>query len=152
MRRLCVVLLPWLLLASATLAEDAEKPVKFKDLPAAVQKTATEQSKGATVTGYNSETENGKTYYEVETKQNGKSRDVLIDATGVVSEVEQQVDLATLPAGVRTGLQKQAAGAPISKVESVTKGAKIGYEAIIRKNGKNSEIKVDSDGNPVSGE
>jgi hypothetical protein len=49
----------------------SEKPVKMKDLPSAVQTTVQEQSKGATVRGLSKETDNGKTYYEVELKVTG---------------------------------------------------------------------------------
>src|SRR5580704_5369852 len=85
-----------------------EKQLKKSDLPAAVQKTADEQSKGATITGYKQETEAGKPAYEVKMTVNGHSKDVTIDASGNLLEIEEQVALDALPAAVRDGLQKKA--------------------------------------------
>ena len=67
-------------LASAAMFA-AETPVQMKDLPAAVQKTVQEQTRNAKLNGLAKEVEDGKTFYEAETTVNGKSRDVLIDAT-----------------------------------------------------------------------
>jgi uncharacterized membrane protein YkoI len=50
-----------------------------------------EQAKGAQVLGFSKETEKGQTTYEVETKMNGKSRDLTFDAAGTLMEVEQEV-------------------------------------------------------------
>jgi hypothetical protein len=44
----------------------AEKKIRMKDLPAAVQQAVKAQSAGATVKGFAKETENGKTSYEAE--------------------------------------------------------------------------------------
>ncbi len=49
-----------LALSCAVSAFSQEKKLKKSDLPAAVQKTADEQSKGSTVRGYGQETEDGK--------------------------------------------------------------------------------------------
>src|SRR5260370_37165599 len=79
-------------------AETPETPVQLKSLPEAVQKTAQEQSKGATVKGYSKEVENGKTYYEMETVIDGHGKDILMDPSGTVVEVEEEVSLASVPA------------------------------------------------------
>src|SRR4051812_35886143 len=68
---------------------DSERSVKMKDLPAAVQQTVREQSRGAKIRGLSVETENGVTNYEVELLVNGHSRDVLIDPSGAVVTVEE---------------------------------------------------------------
>jgi hypothetical protein len=128
-----------------------EKKIKKSDLPAAVQKTADEQSKGATVRGYNSEVEDGKTIYEVELTVNGHSRDVSISPAGEVVEVEEEVALDSLPAEVRGGLQTKAGAGKITKVESLTKKGKlVAYEAQVRTNGKKSEVQVGPDGKPLA--
>lgn len=141
------VLLFSLVAASVVLAESSEVKVNFKDLPAAVQKSAKEQSRGATIRGYSKDVEDGKTIYEVETRSGGKSKDISLDESGAVVEVEQQVSLGDLPAAVRNGLQKQANGGHIVKVESVTKGGSISsYEADVLKNGKKHEVAVTAAG------
>src|SRR5882762_2335326 len=87
-----------------------EKKIKRSELPAAVEKTVAEQSKGATIRGFNQEQENGQTTYEAELIVNGHSKDVQMDANGTILEVEEQVDFQALPAEVQAGLQAKAGG------------------------------------------
>lgn len=144
------VLFSNLLLLSVAFAGDTETKVQFKNLPPAVQAAAKQQERnGVAVRGYNKETENGKIFYEVETLVNGKTRDILLDEAGGVVEVEQQVAISNVPAPAVEGLKKQAAGANITHVESVTKGDNVTYEAVILKNGKKKEIAVRSDGSAI---
>src|SRR5437879_9562156 len=123
-------------LVAASLA-GAEKRVKMANLPPAVQKTVQEQSQGATIRGLSIEEENGKTFYEAELKVNGHNKDVLIDPTGAIVEVEEQVTLESLPPAAKTALEKQAGKGKITFVESVTKG-----RASCRERGKNAERAV----------
>jgi hypothetical protein len=136
------------LFAWAVLAEQGETKVDFHSLPPAVQHAAEQQSKGATVRGYSKEIEDGKPHYEVELSINGKTKDLLLDPNGAVVEVEQQVDYDTLSGTVKTGLMKQAGQGKILKVESVTNGSKVTYEAVVSTRGKKREIAVDRDGAP----
>lgn len=127
-----------------------ETKVKMKDLPPAVQKTVQEQTQTAKLVGLSKEVENGKTFYEAETKVNGKSRDVLIDPSGTVVEVEEATTLAAIPEAARKALQQQAGTAgKILSVETVTKGSVVTYEGVIQKGGKKSEFAVSADGTPV---
>jgi uncharacterized membrane protein YkoI len=136
-------------LLAANLA-GAEKPLKMENLPPAVQKTVQEQSKGATIRGLSKEEENGKTFYEAELKVNGHNKDLLIDPTGSIVEVEEQVTLESLPSAVKTALEKRAGKGKIAFVESVTKGGSVvAYEAKIKTAGKTSEIKVSPEGAAV---
>jgi hypothetical protein len=130
-----------------------EKKIKRSDLPPAVEKTVQAQSAGATIKGFNEEKEKGKTFYEIEMVVNGHTKDVLVDPTGAVVEVEEQVELDSLPAAVKAGLQAKAGKGKIEKVESLTKQDKlVAYEAVVRTNGKKSEIQVGPDGKPLSHE
>ena len=139
-----------LALCFAVSAFGQEKKVKKSDLPAAVQKTADEQSKGATVRGYGQETEDGKVAYEVQLMVNGHSKNITIDPQGNVLEIEEEVDMKSLPAEVRAGLEKQAGKATLGKVESLTKhGSLVAYEAQVRDGEKHSEIQVGPDGKPL---
>jgi hypothetical protein len=131
------------------MADQSEKKVQFKDLPAAVQTAAKEQSRGATVRGYTREIENGKPEYEVETVMNGATKDIALDESGSVLEVEQQIELASLPTPARAGLEKQAGHGKILKVESVTRGSNVSYEAVVMRGGKRSEVAITSDGKPT---
>jgi len=130
-----------------------EKKIKRSELPAAVEKTVAEQSKGATIRGFNQEQENGQTTYEAELIVNGHSKDVQMDANGTILEVEEQVDFQALPAEVQAGLQAKAGGGKITKVESITKKDKlVAYEAKVLTDGKKSEVQVGPDGKPLDHE
>jgi uncharacterized membrane protein YkoI len=140
-----------MLLAVSAIAQ--EKKIKRSELPAAVEKTVAEVSKGATVQGFNEEKENGKTTYEVEMVVNGHSKDVQIDVSGAVIEVEEQVSMDALPTEIKAGLQAKAGKGKIMKVESIRKKDKlVAYEAQIVTDGKKSEIQVGPDGKPLDHE
>lgn len=130
---------------SATVVLVGQK-VQLKDLPPAVQKTVREETKNATLVGIGKEKENGKTVYELETKVNGKTRDLMIDAAGKVYVVEEEVPLDSLPPAVKTALQSRG---KVLKVETVTKATAMTYEAQVEKNGKKSEVELGADGTPV---
>src|SRR5262249_743449 len=124
-----------------------ERRVKMKDLPEAVQKTVNEQSKGATIKGLSKEVEKGRTLYELELSVDGHSKDVTIDDSGKLVEVEEQVQLSALPEVVQTAVKQNAGTAQIQMVESVTKGGTLQYyEAHIKKGLKKSEFKIGTDG------
>jgi hypothetical protein len=140
-----------LVIAGSALAQ--EKKIKRSELPAAVEATVVEQSKGATIRGFNEEKKKGQTTYEVEMLVNGHSKDVQMDASGAVIEIEEQVDSQALPAEVRAGLQAKAGNDKIAKIESITKKGKlVAYEAQVVTEGKKSEVQVGPEGNPLDHE
>ena len=130
-----------------------EKRIKRSELPTAVEKTVVEQSKGATIRGFSEEKENGRTTYEAEMLVNGHTKDVQMDANGAVIEIEEQLDIQAVPAGVRAGLQAKAGKGKITKIESITKKHKlVAYEAQVVTDGKKSEVQVGPDGKPLDHE
>lgn len=155
--RLSMSLRNWIVrgvvLSTVVAAGAQEKKIERKDLPAAVAATVDRETKGATVKGFSSERERGKTVYEAETVVNGKTRDIEIAADGTVTEVEQEVEIASLPVKVQQALSTKAAGGRITKVESLTKGGKlVAYEAAMVKDGKRSEFQVGPDGSALAHE
>jgi uncharacterized membrane protein YkoI len=127
-----------------------ERKIKRADLPPAVQKTVSAQSRGATIRGLSEEEENGHTYYELEMTTKGHSKDVLMDRNGAIVEIEESVAFDALPTSVQIGLQTLAGKGQLRKVESLTKrGTLVAYEAEIVTGGKRSEIQVDPDGRAV---
>jgi uncharacterized membrane protein YkoI len=134
-------------LSMVSTSQAQEKTIQRRELPPAVDKTVTEQSKGATIKGFAKEVEDGKTLYEVELMVNGHGKDISMDQQGNIVEVEEEVRIDSLPAAVRDGLAKLAGKGTISKVESLTKKGKlVAYEAVVKKGSKNSEIQVGPDG------
>src|SRR5579864_9485393 len=53
-----------------------EKKISRADLPAAVEKTVAQESQGATIRGFSTETENEQKLYEVELTVHGHSKDI----------------------------------------------------------------------------
>jgi hypothetical protein len=138
-------------LAGSLLAQ--EKKIERSVLPAAVQKAVAEQTKGATVRGFNEEKENGQTTYEIEMVRNGHAKDVQMAADGAVIEVEDEVSMDALSAQIRAGLLAKAGHGKIVTVESITKKDKlVAYEAQILAGGKKSEVQVGPDGKPLDHE
>ena len=126
--------------------------LKLEDLPAPVQNTVKAQTKNATLAGLSKEKEGGKTVYEVETRVNGKGRDLMVAADGTILSVEEETAIESIPAPAREAILKRAAGGKIKIVETVTKGSEVSYEATVAgKNGKNREFAVNADGAPHKG-
>lgn len=125
----------------------ADKKVQMKDLPAAVQKTVqAEEAKGAKIVGLATEVEGGKTMYEVETIVGGHTRDLLLDAVGRIVETEEATSIDAVPAAVKAALEARG---KVGKVETVTKGKTVTYEAVVDKNGKKTEVAVNASGKPI---
>ncbi|HYZ83496.1 MAG TPA: hypothetical protein VE621_03810 [Bryobacteraceae bacterium] len=138
-----------LMLIGAASLYGAETKVRLQDTPAAVQKTVQAETKNATMVGITKEVEKGKTVYELETKVDGKARDLLIRSDGSVLSVEQEVTLDSIPEGARAAITKRAAGGSVKKVETVKENGNVAYEAELVVKGKPTEVKVAADGTPV---
>jgi uncharacterized membrane protein YkoI len=134
------------IVAVAGLAHAADQKTTLKNLPPAVKATVDAESKGATVKGISSEKENGKTVYELETLVNGRTRDLMIDASGKVYVVEEQLDVDKAPAAVKAALEARGR---IVTLESVMENGKTRYEGQVQtKAGKKVAVEVDADGKP----
>ena len=136
-------LLPLLTLALTVFAPAAfaEKPVQRKDLPAPVEKTVAKETEDATLKSLSTEPcegkDKGKTCYEVETIKGGMSRDLIVDSTGRVVEVEEGVAMADVPEPVKAAAARL--GGKILTAERVTMDAAVSYELVVEKAGKKSE-------------
>lgn len=125
----------------------AATKMKVENLPAAVQATVKEQTKNGTLVGVSKEVEGGKTMYELETKVNGKGRDLMLDGNGKVVTVEEEVALDTIPALAQSAIKKKVGTGKLKLVEVLTKGSDVSYEAAyVGKNGKSAEFGVNADG------
>jgi hypothetical protein len=128
----------------------AESHVPCNTLPAAVLQHAKLEAGDATVRGCVKDRENGKLTYEVETLKDGKSKDITLDVSGTVLEVEQEVAASSLPPAVSDAIAKAAHSGKIGKVESVTReGAIASYETTITSNGQRREVAFSPQGAPV---
>jgi uncharacterized membrane protein YkoI len=130
-----------------------DKKISRAQLPSAVAQTADKETQHATVKGYATEREHGKTFYEVETMVSGHTRDLQIDSSGMLTEVEEEVSMGSLSPAVQSAIKAKAMSAQIVKVESLTKGGKlVAYEASTVKNGKKGEVQVGATGETLKHE
>jgi hypothetical protein len=135
-------------IAISVLPAAAAKSLRVKDLPAAVQKTVQETLKGAEIKNISKEVEKGVTQYEVESMLNGKHRDFNVDAKGKLVVVEEEVDIASIPAAAKAAIEKKVAGGKLGMVETVNKGdgATLYEAAYTSKAGKKGAVLVKADG------
>ena len=136
---------PMAVLAAAA-ATASERRVTLDELPAAVQETVRERTRGQKLLALSEEIEDGQTLYEAEVRIDGRTREIVIDASGKVVEEEMEVPLDSVPEAARAALQQAADGGTMGKVEAVTKDGVTVYEAKIKKDGKKTEVVVDADG------
>jgi uncharacterized membrane protein YkoI len=145
--RLITLTIAALAISMVGFLQAADKKLEMKDLPAAVQKGVTDNLKGGTLKGLAKESEAGKTVYEVESTLSGKSRDFMLDATGHLLSVEDEIAIDALPAAAKAVFEKQG---KIVSAETITKGKMVAYEAKVEKNGKTTEVgPVDANGKKV---
>jgi hypothetical protein len=141
-------------LGGAALAQEAKaKTLALKDLPAAVQKTVTDNLKGGEIKNIGKETEDGIAQYEIETTLNGKARDFNVDAKGKLLVVEEATTIDAIPAAAKAAILKKAAGGKLGTVETYQKpGQPLAYEAAYTdKSGKTHEVLVKADGTAFKG-
>jgi uncharacterized membrane protein YkoI len=127
----------------------AEESITLEDLPSAVRTAAEAQSAGATVRGYSREVEDGMTHYEMELALNGRTRDVIFSADGSVVAVENEVTLAEVPEAAQSAIEAAVGSGQLESVETITENGTMSYEAIVSRNGTESEVKVNAKGEPV---
>ena len=85
-----------LLLTSLSVSAQESK-IKEKDVPQAVIAAFKSAYPNATVRGYAKEKENGKLFYEIESKDGATMRDLLYNPDGTVAEIEETVAATDLP-------------------------------------------------------
>ena len=130
-----------------SVANAQEKKITRKQLPPTVEKTIAAETQNASIKGFAREVENGQTFYEASLAVNGHNKDILMDPSGNIVEVEEQVTMDSLPAAVQAALKKAAGRGAIQSVESITKnGTLVAYEGHVKHGLKRSEIQVGPQG------
>ena len=145
MKRIAAVLLTT---AMTFAVAAAAKKLELKDLPPAVQKTVTDNLKGADIKNIDKEKENGVEQYEVETMLAGKHRDFEVDTKGKLLVVEEETTIDSVPAAAKAAILKKVGAGTLRTVETVTKtGGDAMFEAAYTtKAGKKLEVLVKADG------
>jgi hypothetical protein len=141
-----------ILLLCASLSRAADLKVKLDDLPPAAQKTIKDKSQGAKIRHIIKDTSKDAPTFEAELSVAGKEKSVTVDAAGNIVELDETLALSELPPRAQGAIMKAAeGGGKIRRVESVSHGGPVEfYEALMKKAGKKSIIRVDPEGNPVA--
>jgi hypothetical protein len=133
-------------------AEDKEQKMTMETIPAAAAKAIKEQAGGAQITGVSKEEDEGKTVYEAKVNANGSVREISVDGDGKLVSDEQVIQLSEAPAAVRKAIEENTKGGKVEKLEKVTEGGKVTFEALVSGNAKREEIVFSPDGKVVERE
>src|SRR5574340_1030473 len=158
-KTLLIVALPVAMaFAASSFAGEKEEKIQWSSVPAAVQKTITENSGGGKVEEIEKETKmkHGKsvTVYEAKGKKSdGKEVEIKVGEDGKLMEVEneEKIEGSSVPAAVQKTITESSGGGKVEEIEKETKmkhGKSVTvYEAKVKKSdGKEVEIKVGEDG------
>jgi hypothetical protein len=146
MQRVALILL---CLGAATAVLAQEKKISTTDLPAPVLSAFQKSYPGASINGVSRESEEGKTFYEIESVEGAVHRDILYAPDGTMVELEESMVEAELPAAVKATLAKKEFTGTVEKVEKVTKGKETTYEMRIHSGSTMLEVMIGPDGKVI---
>lgn len=131
-------------------ADEGEKEISKKDVPAPVLAAFAKAYPKATVKGFAKELKNGNPVYEVESMEGPTHRDVSFAPDGKVLTVEESMDMKDVPEAVRQALEKKFPMAKVELAEKVMEGTSVAYEFhVTTAQGKEAEVKFDANGKEV---
>jgi hypothetical protein len=115
---------------------------KFEAMPAAAQETASANMQNALPMSITStKTEHGM-QFQVNTRLNGETHNLLIDEKGKLLAVKDGTDLASVPAPVQAAISKEADASKILTLEKVTEGDLVSYGAVMKDDGQGKYLHV----------
>ncbi|HYQ86532.1 MAG TPA: PepSY-like domain-containing protein [Bacteroidota bacterium] len=123
-----------------------EKKISKKQIPAAVLAAFKTNYPAATIKGQAVETEKGKKFYEIESVDGKTNRDLLYTPDGKISEIEEGMDIGTLPAAMKGTVDMAYPGGKLLKAEKVIRGTDVTYELHVKVGKKTKEVALDASG------
>ena len=114
--------------------------------PQAVLDAFKKQYPNATIKTVSSEKQGGKTIYEIESMDGLQRRDLMYEADGKVISTEELIPAAQVPKVVADALAAKYPKAPIVSAEKLTDKDGMRYEVVLKVNGKNKAVEIDSSG------
>lgn len=121
-------------------ADVTEKKISKKDIPAEVLKSFDDHFPTAVIKGQTKQTREKVAFYEIESVDSGKSRDVLFQSDGVIVEIAISVGEDQLPESIRKALNEKYPDATVTSAASVTRGDHIEYEMTLQTGKKTTEV------------
>lgn len=135
----------FLVCSAAEVASAEERKLRAEEVPAGVSAAAKRRFASAHFSNWSTETEAGKTTYEVSVSdQNGKL-DAVFSKDGSLLALEQRLELADLPPTVKSAILGRYPGAVMLKAEKITHDGISDFEVDLAKPAR-KEITVDANG------
>jgi hypothetical protein len=137
------------------LAVAQEQSIPASKLPAEIRSAVAARFPGTPITGAAKETEDGKTFFEVTLKINGKNVDVTATQSGELTLIEREMKRSELPAAVSRLLDETYPKAKFQMVEDVStvtnKGETLSYYEVLLVDAKKQtlEVQVAVDGSKI---
>ena len=141
-----IILALFLASAVGASAQDKERKLTTKELPVAVLSAFQKAYPTATIKGVAEEKKDGKTYFEIESRDGKTSRDLLYEADGTVSEMEEGIALSELPEAAKSAVMAKYPKGKLIKAEKVTKGFQVSYDVEVKTGKRKLEVDVDASG------
>ena len=144
-----------LLFLAPTLIGAQEVSIKVAQLPPEVRAAVTKRFPNAPMTGASRETEDGKTFYEVSIKLNGKNVDITATPGAELTLIEREMAKKELPAAVLQLIDAKYPKAKYNMVEDVSTVSATGetlsyYEVLITDSKKEKwELQIALDGSRI---
>lgn len=136
-----------LVLAAASYADEAAIAAKLAKIPKPASEALRKAAGTAKIEAVNVGKDGKTTVYEVELTEPAKpNREVSVTADGKLVAEEYTVPLAQVPAAAKAAIESGAKGATIKRVQHITRGGKVTYEALYVTKGKETEVEYLEDG------
>lgn len=133
--------------ASSLSADDAAVAAKLAKIPQPAAEALKKAAGTAKIEGVSIEKDGKTTVYEVQLTEKGKpNREVSVTADGKLNAEEFTIPLDQVPAPVKSAIEAGAKGATIKRVQHISRGGKVTYEALYVKKGKETEVEYLEDG------
>jgi hypothetical protein len=129
-------------------SKDEAKP----EIPEVILKAFQSEYPDAKITGFEQETDDSLTVFEIECTDGDIEKDVILSAEGKIIQVEQEIEVSSLPESVTKAALSAFQGAEIEEAEMISRDSIVEYEIVIEVGEKEIEALVTADGTIVESE
>ncbi len=129
-----------------------EKTIDPSNVPVTVLKAFKKNYPRAEAKAYKIETEKGMSYFEIESVEGKKNRDLLFTADGMIIEIEESVGLNSVPDAVLRALKKDFPSGKVTSSEKTTRGSRISYGFVVDDGSMKYEVSYSKEGKRLSKE
>jgi hypothetical protein len=123
---------------------------KAVEAPKAVMTAFHKAYPKAEIKSVDTESQDGTTYYEIESMDGSTRRDILYKEDGTAYEIEESISGENLPAAVKKTIDAEFPGGELKKADKITRGDTTQFETLLENNEKGVEVVLDSSGKILS--